>query len=67
MVSAWFILLTTATHSYNVAALEIGDCGYSIGIFPMAMQQQVEQRAGVIKSDFIRGKLVSNYHTNQKL
>lgn len=24
MVSAWFILLTTATHSYNVVALEIG-------------------------------------------
>lgn len=24
MVSAWFILLTTATHSFNVVALEIG-------------------------------------------
>ncbi|MDD1760380.1 MAG: hypothetical protein LUQ44_07220 [Methanothrix sp.] len=24
MVSAWFILLTTATHSYNVVALEVG-------------------------------------------
>ena len=24
MISAWFILLTTATHSFNVVALEIG-------------------------------------------
>ena len=67
MVSAWFMLLTTATHSYNVVALEArGDCSCSIGIFPMAVQQQVELRAGIIRADRIREKLVSNYRTNQK-